>query len=247
MRKFFAQQDEIGENYIVFQGENYKHMIQVLRMEIGKQVWISDGVQTEYLSKIVEIEETEVILEILETKTFSSESPLKIHLCQGLPKADKMDYIVQKNTELGIASIQPISMDRCIVKLDAKKAIKRQERWQKIAEEAAKQSKRSIIPEIKPLISLSKWFEENKEKIIVVPYEDEIQVGIKKFAQENPEIKELFLFIGPEGGFEATEIAKLKLNKAIIVSLGKRILRTETAGIAANAILQYALGDMGLS
>jgi len=246
MRKFFAEKNEIFIDEIILRGENYRHIVNVLRMEVEDQIWISDGISKEYLSEIEEIKEDIIKLRIIESKSFESESLLKIHLCQGLPKSDKMDYIVQKNTELGIASIQPIAMDRCIVKLDAKKAAKKQARWQKIAEEASKQSKRNLIPEIKPLIKLDDWLESNEGKLIIVPYEDEMQVGLKDFVKKNMNVNEIFLFIGPEGGFEISEIEKLKSNDAVVVSLGKRILRTETAGIATNSILQYALGDMGL-
>ncbi|MCT4661553.1 MAG: 16S rRNA (uracil(1498)-N(3))-methyltransferase [Tissierellales bacterium] len=249
MRKFFVSSDQIDGQKIFLEEESYKHMIQVLRMEIGDEMWISDGESMEYFCSIesIDIDEKTLILAISETREFSVESPLDICLCQGLPKSDKMDMIVQKNTELGINTIIPLAMERSIVKLDAKKSAKKCDRWQKIAQEAAKQSKRNKIPTIESVRKLPELLKTIEDGIILVPYEDEKKQTLKETLKSLDRNKKIYIVIGPEGGFEESEIDMLRNHGAKILSLGPRILRTETAGLMIHSILQYELGDVGES
>ena len=226
MHKFFTLKELIHEKTAKIIGEDVKHIIKVLRIEAGEKVVLNDGEGTEYLAIISATSKQEVEFEILEKLDINNESPVKVHLYQGLPKAQKMDLIVQKGTELGIFEL---------------------------ALEAAKQSKRSIVPKVLEPINFQDALMEMKDlDLIIVPYENAEGFGIKslinKLKQENVslnEINEVGIFIGPEGGIEEDEIIKLKEIGAHIVTLGNRILRTETAGFTAASLIQYELGDLG--
>ena len=241
MHKFFTPKELISEIIAKIIGEDVKHIIKVLRIEAGEKVVLNDCQGTEYLAVISSTSKQEV----------EFESPVKIHLYQGLPKAQKMDLIVQKGTELGISDFIPVITLRVDVKL--KGEFKKLDRLNRIALEAAKQSKRSIVPKVLEPISFDEALESMKElDLIIVPYENAEEFGIKslinKLREENAtlnEISEVGIFIGPEGGIEEDEILKLKEIGAHIVTLGNRILRTETAGFTAASLIQYELGDLG--
>ena len=250
MHKFFTPKELISENIAKIIGEDVKHIIKVLRIEAGEKVVLNDCQGTEYLAVISSTSKQEVEFEILEKLDVNNESPVKIHLYQGLPKAQKMDLIVQKGTELGITEFIPTITHRVDVKL--KGEFKKLDRLNRIALEAAKQSKRSIIPKVSEPID----FEEVLDKIdsldlLIVPYENANNFGIKtlinELRKENniDSIKNIGIFVGPEGGIEEDEIEKLKDKGAYIVTLGKRILRTETAGFVATSLIQYELSDLG--
>lgn len=251
MHKFFTPKELISENIAKIIGEDVKHIIKVLRIEAGEKVVLNDCQGTEYLAVISSTSKQEVEFEILEKLDVNNESPVKIHLYQGLPKAQKMDLIVQKGTELGISDFIPVITLRVDVKL--KGEFKKLDRLNRIALEAAKQSKRSIVPKVLEPISFDEALESMKElDLIIVPYENAEEFGIKslinKLREENAtlnEISEVGIFIGPEGGIEENEILKLKEIGAHIVTLGNRILRTETAGFTAASLIQYELGDLG--
>jgi 16S rRNA (uracil1498-N3)-methyltransferase len=220
-----------------------KHIVKVLRLKEGDQIEISDKEGSEYIG---EISSTNDIVELinLEKVDVSRESNLKITLFQGIPKSDKMDLIVQKNVELGIFEIIPVQMKRSVSKIDRKKVKSKLERWEKIAWEAAKQSKRSILPRVDRILDFKAILELVKDyDMFLVAYENEKQLLMKEL-KEN-EMKNVAILIGPEGGIADEEIDLLIESGAKIVSLGKRILRTETAGFTLNTILQYEFGDMG--
>ena len=250
MHKFFTPKELINENTAKIIGEDVKHIIKVLRIEAGEKVVLNDCQGTEYLAVISSTSKQEVEFEILEKLDINNESPVKIHLYQGLPKAQKMDLIVQKGTELGISDL-PVMTSRVDVKL--KGEFKKLDRLNRIALEAAKQSKRSIVPKVLEPISFDEALEGMKQlDLIIVPYENAEGFGIKslinKLREENTalnKISEVGIFIGPEGGIEEDEILKLKEIGAHIVTLGNRILRTETAGFTAASLIQYELGDLG--
>ena len=251
MHKFFTPKELINENTAKIIGEDVKHIIKVLRIEAGEKVVLNDCQGTEYLAVISSTSKQEVEFEILEKLDINNESPVKIHLYQGLPKAQKMDLIVKKGTELGISDFIPVMTSRVDVKL--KGEFKKLDRLNRIALEAAKQSKRSIVPKVLEPISFDEALEGMKQlDLIIVPYENAEGFGIKslinKLREENTalnKISEVGIFIGPEGGIEEDEILKLKEIGAHIVTLGNRILRTETAGFTAASLIQYELGDLG--
>ena len=251
MHKFFTAKDLIQEDKARILGDDVKHIYKVLRLSEGEKVTLNDCAGSEYLAKISLISKQEVELEILEKLDINNESAINITLFQGLPKAQKMDLIVQKGTELGIMEFVPIITDRVDVKL--KGEFKKLDRLNRIALEAAKQSKRSIIPKVLDPISFNEVLERIEElDLVLVPYENAENFGVKslmkKINEENidlSKIKNIGIFIGPEGGIEEEEIIKLKEKGAYIITLGNRILRTETAGFVAASLIQYELSDLG--
>lgn len=251
MHKFFTEPHNITESQGVILGDDVKHIYKVLRLSEGEEVVLNNCEGTEYLGKISSISKSEVVVDIIEKLDINNESKIKIHLFQGLPKGQKMDLIVQKGTELGIFEFIPTITSRVDVKL--KGEFKKLDRLNRIALEASKQSKRSIIPKVREVINFNEAINELKNMdLVVIPYENAEDFGVKslmrKLNDENvnfEDIKEVGIVIGPEGGFEEDEIKQLKDNGAHIVTLGKRILRTETAGFTATALLQYELSDLG--
>lgn len=243
MYQFFVPPENIQENRIVITGEDVNHIKNVLRMKIGEEISVSNGEdKREYRCGIIEIGE-EVICELRFIKEDGVELPSKITLFQGLPKADKMELIIQKAVELGVYEVIPVSMKRCVVKLDEKKQKAKLLRWQSISEAAAKQSKRSIIPQIRPILNLKQAIEYTKEMdIVLVPYElAEDMHKTRELIESVKPGQHIGFFIGPEGGFDDTEIQLLLDNKAVPITLGRRILRTETAGFTVLSILMYHL------
>ena len=197
-----------------------------------------------YIVEIEEIQKERVITTIVEKIQTKVESNVEINLYQGLPKAEKMELIIQKTTELGIYKIIPIDMIRCVVKLDEKDQKKKIERWQKIAETASKQSKRDIIPKIENKIKIKEVIEKIKEyDMFIVAYEEENNITLKQVLKDisNKNSYKIGILVGPEGGIDIKEIDLLRENGATIVSLGKRILRTETAPITMTSNILYEL------
>ncbi|MCF0132885.1 MAG: 16S rRNA (uracil(1498)-N(3))-methyltransferase [Blautia sp.] len=250
MQRFFVEKHQIDETgkTIRLTGGDYNHMKNVLRMKPGEEVWISDGDSLEYYCSVASYGENEAVLHIYYAQETQYELPGQIFLFQGLPKGDKMELIIQKAVELGAYAIIPVEMKRCVVKLDDKKADKKIARWQQIAESAAKQSKRMIIPEVRPVMKLPQALEAaGKLDVCFLPYE--CAEGMQKTRELITSVKpgqRVGIFIGPEGGFEEAEVALAQeLANAQILSLGKRILRTETAGMTMLSVLMMHLEFCG--
>lgn len=245
MYRFFIEDGISSEREIRISGSDYNHIKNVLRMKKGEEVLVSDGKDREYLCEICEFTEEEVLLQILDIMGTSRELPTKITLFQGLPKGDKMEQIIQKTVELGVTEIVPVAMKRCVVKLDPKKAAKKVERYNAIALSAAKQSKRGIIPEVKNVVSYKEAVEiASKMDAFLVPYENAEGIeGARKLVDSMKGKKSIGIFIGPEGGFEESEIAMALEKGANTLTLGKRILRTETAGMTMLSILMFTLEE----
>ncbi|UYZ35969.1 16S rRNA (uracil(1498)-N(3))-methyltransferase [Clostridium beijerinckii] len=251
MHKFFIEPQNITETEGRILGDDVKHIYKVLRLSEGEEVVINNCKGKEYLGEIKTITKSEVIVNIIKNLDINNESKVKVHLFQGLPKGQKMDLIVQKGTELGVSEFIPTITGRVDVKL--KGEFKKLDRLNRIALEACKQSKRSVIPQVKEVIDFNEAINELKKMdLIIVPYENAEDFGIKtlvrKLERDNIDldtINNVGILIGPEGGFEESEIDTLKEHGAYIVTLGNRILRTETAGFTATALIQYELGDLG--
>ena len=245
MQKFFVEGNQIKDNKIYIQGQDVKHISNVLCLEKEEKIQICNKKTLEnYIVKIEEIRKEEISTNIIEKLQETVESNVEIHLYQGLPKVDKMELIIQKTTELGIYKIIPVSMLRCVVKLDKKDEKKKLERWQKIAEAAAKQSKRDIIPKIENKLNLKEVTEKIKEyDIFIVAYEEEINNTLKQTLKkiEKKDNYKIGILVGPEGGIDYKEIETLKEKGTTIVTLGKRILRTETAPIIMVSNILYEL------
>jgi 16S rRNA (uracil1498-N3)-methyltransferase len=246
MHKFFVSKDNIADDKAFIQDEDVKHIYKVLRLDVGDKISINDCEGSEYLGEISDIDKRQVAVNLLEKLPVNNESPVNIYLYQGLPKSSKMDLIVQKGTELGIKEITPVITERVVVKSELGE-FRKVDRWGRIALEACKQSKRSLIPRIGTPIEFHQLMEKLKEMdLVVVPYENQEGFGIKHMMKNiKDNIKNIAVVIGPEGGFDTEEIEALKEIGAYIVTLGPRILRTETAGFVCTTMLLYELGDMG--
>ena len=238
------EEGQICGDRIVITGEDVNHIKNVLRMKIGEEIAVSNGVDgREYRCEVAQLLSDEVVCKLRFIKENDVELPAQVYLFQGLPKADKMELIIQKAVELGVYSVIPVATRRSIVKLDDKKAAAKQNRWQGIAEAAAKQSKRKIIPKIEKVMSFAEALEMAKElEVRLIPYElAEDMSHTKEIIERIREGQKIAIFIGPEGGFDETEIA-LALEVGVEpITLGKRILRTETAGMTVLAWLMYHL------
>lgn len=245
MRRFFVPIKQIDEQQAVIMGHDVNHIKNVLRMNVGDAVALCDGFGDDYEATIKSIEQDKIVLSINNKKRNEAEPNTAVSLYQAMPKADKMELIIQKTVELGVHAIVPVFSERCIVKKgDDKKAEKKQVRWQKISESAAKQSGRGVIPEIKP-------YETFKQAILncaadhkLILWETEDQNSIKKALQTIQQGDSIAVFIGPEGGLTQTEVAMAKEHGWQSVTIGKRILRTETAGLAAITAIMFELDEM---
>lgn len=245
MYRFFIEGGIHSGRDISITGSDYNHIKNVLRMKKGEQVLISDGNDREYLCSIRTIGEEEILLAVEDIMGTSRELPAKITLFQGLPKGDKMEQIIQKAVELGVYEIVPVAMKRSVVKLDAKKAAKKVERWNGISLSAAKQSKRGVIPDVKDVVSYGEAVKmASAMDGFLLPYENAEGIeGARKLVNSMKGKKEIAVFIGPEGGFEDSEVEKALEAGASTLTLGKRILRTETAGMTMLSILMFLLEE----
>ena len=234
MYNFFVDECARSGNCFRISGKDHNHICNVLRMQIGDTFLVScEGISC--LCRLQHIEDDAVVAEIVEEDYRNTELPVHFYLFQGLPKGDKLELIIQKTVELGVAGIIPVEMNRCVMKLDEKKKKSRRERWQSIAESAAKQSKRNVIPEVYDVLTYKQAMTKASEMdLFLVPYENED--GMKATADCLSKIRggmKIGVLIGPEGGFDEKEIDLCREMGFDAVSLGKRILRTETAAITA--------------
>ena len=229
MDRFFVDKSNINleNNTCIIDGEDVKHISKVLRCKIGEKLEVCDKDNSEYICEITDINKDQV------------------KLYQGLPKSTKMELILQKLTEVGVDEIVLVSTKRSVVKVDDKKEGKKIERWERIMYEAAKQSKRGKIPKLRGILSFNEALEDMKNNDMnICPYENERTVSIKS-AIEGADINSIGIFVGPEGGFEEEEIENIQDINSKVVSLGPRILRTETASVVASSIVLYELSDLG--
>ena len=244
MYRFFVEPSKIMGNRVVIEGDDVNHIKQVLRMKPGEEIAVSNGTDgKEYRCGILEFTQDQVICELRFIKEEGAELSCPITLYQGLPKADKMELIIQKAVELGAVRIVPVAMKRCVVKLDAKKALAKQQRWQAIAEAAAKQSKRGIIPKVEAVMSYAEaCMDAAAADVPLLPYEMAEDIGYtRKLIRAIEPGQSISVMIGPEGGFDEEEVSRAMELGIKKITLGKRILRTETAGMSVLSILMYEL------
>lgn len=243
MYQFFVEDTQVHETSVMIEGNDVNHIRNVLRMKRGERVRISTDLGKNYFGNIVEISDNFVLVDLVEECVDGTELSNKIYLFQGLPKSDKMELIIQKAVELGAYEVIPVAMKNCVVKLDEKKAKNKVARWQEIAKSAAKQSKRSLIPSVQMPLSYKEAVAMAEElDVVLVPYENERgMMATRRIIEQILPEQSIGIFIGPEGGFAEDEIALAKEKQMKIISLGKRILRTETAGLATMSILMYHL------
>lgn len=242
MHQFFVDSGQIGKEYITITGDDVKHIGNVLRMKPGEEIRISDGEGADFFCEIEEVTAEEVRAKILQKPAENTELPNRIFLFQALPKGERMEYVIQKAVELGVHEIIPVEMKYCVVRLDEKKKAKKRDRWQAIAESAAKQAKRSRIPQVHPVMSYQDAVAYAKEcDYCLVPYENERgMAGTREALNKIETGKDISVIIGPEGGFSNEEIEMVRQDMDVI-SLGKRILRTDTAAITVMSMLMLEI------
>ena len=244
MKKIFLENNELQGDYIKVNLEESNHIMNALRHKIGDEIVVSNEDDKEYITEISDYSEGVITLKIKDIIPLQK-SELEIILYQGLCKGDKMDFIIQKATEVGISSIIPIETMRTIVKLDSGKSEKKVERWQKIASEAAKQSNAPFIPQIGSVTNIKEMINSlEKDVKYILFWEEEKSLKLREALNKISE-KRIALIIGPEGGFDEKEVSFLKEKGVISVSLGEKILRTETAAIAASTCVMYHFGELG--
>lgn len=257
MHRFFVDGSCIYEDeqtIIITDKADVNHIVKALRVKIGEHIEVSDKVKYEYVTEVIEMDKAQVVCKILEKMISKRESNLAITLFQGIPKSGKMDLIVQKAVELGVQEVVPLTTKRIVsVFKDEKGQQKKIERWQKISDEAAKQSKRGRLPEVGKALSIKELGHVvSNFDILFIAYEKESELGLKselrKLALNSPDVVErkIGIVIGPEGGLTENEVTQLVDAGGVSITLGKRILRTETAGITCIAIVQYELGDLSI-
>lgn len=252
MPKFFVKQEQIKEDTIIIIGQDVNHIKKVLRGKIGDELQICNSQNGEnFLCEIENINNEDILCKIKEKIEEKVESNIEVTIFQGLPKSDKMEYIIQKSVELGVYDITPVEMKRCVVKLDEKDKNKKVLRWQKISEVAAKQCGRDIIPKINNVINIENVCDLiQKYDIVLVAYENEKENTLKEqirniketiIQDKNESNIKIGIVIGPEGGLDIKEVGKMHENEAKIITLGKRILRTETVALNVLSIIMYEL------
>lgn len=236
MAAWFFTEEEFTTNKYIITGENAKH-IKVLRMKIGEELTLVTPSEIQYDCKIADVNQSQVTVDVISNRPCENEPDVFVTLYQALPKGDKMDYIVQKCVELGVSRIVPVMTARCVSRPDEKSLKKKTARWQKIALQAAMQSRRGIIPDICPCVSLKQAAELTRKNDKTVFFYELGGESVKNILSQKP--KTIGMFIGSEGGFEESEAELVLSNGATAATLGKRILRAETAPLAALSVIMY--------
>ena len=240
MARFFINSEV--KDYYKLSGDDAIHVAKSLRMKIGETITLCDGKGKEYICEISKINGREVLLKLNDIKFNDSEPSILVKLYQGVPKSDKMDLIIQKSVELGVDEIIPVIMKRCISRPDEKSEITKIKRWQKISQEAAKQSRRGKIPAVKPFINFNEALKQSKNNDCNILFYEKGGKNLKDILGKK--ITSIGIFIGPEGGFDEVEVEEFSESSGVISTLGKRILRTETASLAALSVIMYHTNNM---
>ncbi|MCL0032538.1 16S rRNA (uracil(1498)-N(3))-methyltransferase [Peptococcaceae bacterium] len=244
MHHFFVAPSDVEQDRVFIKGSDARHIAKVLRLIKGDKITVSDGAKNLYKVELANVALNVVECRIIESISIETQPYFKLTLMQCLPKSSKMELVIQKGTELGVSCFIPLMCKRTIVKLDEKSIKTKLRRWKKIAYEAAKQSRRLTVPEVLEPISLREAIEKIDEKaLILMPWEGEQAVLLKDVLSEYEKLNRAYVIIGPEGGFETEEVELAKKHNAKIVSLGKRIMRAETAGLYVASVLVYLFGE----
>lgn len=249
MYRFYVEGDAIRGDGVTLAGEDYNHIRNVLRMREGDKIIVCDGAGMDYVCQLQEMAKDHVSAQVVSRSPSETELGVRLVLFQGMPKKDKLELIIQKSVELGVAQVVPVMTKRTVIKLeDAKKEEKKRVRWQLIARAAAMQSMRGAVPQVAPVMSFAQALDAAGElDAILIAYENEKGIGrtreiLEKLVRDG--VRSVGIFIGPEGGFEEAEVQQAMDAGAFCITLGRRILRTETAGLAALSLLMFAFEGM---
>lgn len=245
MNRFFVAPEKIKGDAARITGEDVKHIVRVLRLAAGDEVMLCDGAGMDYPARIEAVNKEDIRLSILQSLPSETEPRHKVTLYQGLPKAGKMELILQKCVELGIWAVASVAAQRSVIKISPKEFEAKRIRYQRVAYEAAKQARRGIIPQVAPLCPSFRDADMSRHDLLLIADEEERGVSLQKVLRGHGDALDIAIVIGPEGGLERDEVAALTEKGGLRLSLGPRILRTETAGMAALAMILYELGDMG--
>jgi len=248
VHRFFISPNNIKEKLVLIDDEQARHAEKVLRLKPGDFIQAFDGTGCEYILELKGRHNGILTARIQNIFTDNNEPLVRLYLAQGLAKGDKMNTIIQKAVEIGVSTIYPFTSEHTVVNLGPTKAEKKRDKWEVIAREACKQCRRSIIPEIKPIVTFENLLMEIGSKVAIMLYENEEQLGLKDVLKQNKERyagNEVFVLVGPEGGFAHHEVEAARKKDIYVAGLGPRILRTETAGIAVSSIIMYEYGDLG--
>jgi 16S rRNA (uracil1498-N3)-methyltransferase len=248
--RVFVPREQWREGKVKAAGEDARYLTRVLRLGPGDAVTVLDGQGRVFRAAISAVNEKEVHLALEDEIVYDAEPITKVALFQAVPKGDKMDFVIQKATELGVARIVPVITERVIVRFNTVQAAKRRERWRRIAREASRQCGRTMVPVVEPVITFQAALQNDYFSGFpgILPWEGEQETRLRDFLETmSGEIlpKEIAVFIGPEGGFSLPEVEAARASGIATVSLGRRILRTETAGIITIALILYSLGELG--
>ena len=245
MARFYVPQPRIEKGMLKVEGEEVKHIRKVLRLKEGDEITVFDGLGKEFEGTIVEEGLSSVVIRIKNVYSSKRDSPLEVTLAQSLLKGEKMDYLIQKATELGVKEIVPFLSSRSVPLLEKSKSLKRHHRWERIAIEASKQCGRGVVPRIEFLQDYSEMLPKASPNALRLILWEREGIRLKEILERSKEKKKIFFVIGPEGGLSQGEVDEAKEAGFIAVTLGRRILRAETASLCLLSILQYEQGDMG--
>src|SRR3989338_5205208 len=245
MHRFFVNRKSIIADHVKITGNDAEQIRKVLRIREGEEIAVLDGLGWEYKVKLTEIKKGHVTGEIIFKDFKSEDTKIKIVLGQGIPKGEKMDFIIQKATELGVHEIVPLKLERCVVRIKDE-GLEKIKRWQRIAKESSEQSLRRFIPSINTIYDLRQFCDKYKNTDLkIVFYEEEKKKGLKKFLNEKGEVKSISVIVGHEGGLSSEEIEIANSYGFIPIGLGQRILRADTVALSVLSILQFLYGDLG--
>lgn len=248
MHRFFVMTEYINDNKVFIHGEQARHLNKVLRLKTGNRIIVFDNSGFEYEAVISEVDRDSVRADIVQRREPGRDPAVSLNLVQGMAKGDKMDIIIQKTVEIGVKKIYPLISEYTVINLKGERAAKKVERWQQIAIEACKQCGRNLVPEIMPPVGLNELLARIDQEIGIMLYEAETGQGLKQVLKDladRVKTRELYLLVGPEGGFSSEEARLAKQKGVITASLGPRILRTETAAIVGSSMVFYEYGDLG--
>jgi len=247
VHRFIVDPDNIQDGHIRIDGEDFRHLKKVLRIGPGETINVFDGSGREYEAKLISMDKTSALAEITASFLTEAEAEVRLTLFQGLPKGEKMDFIIQKAVELGVHRIVPVITERTVVQLDKESSTKKVSRWSKIAREAAKQCRRAVVPRVSEPVSLDDALTEASGcGAALMLYENESKKCLKEILKcyTINKISDIALLVGPEGGFSSYEVDKCISSGFEVAGLGKRILRTETAAVSVISIIMYEMGEL---